>query len=143
MSGLKKMGTKQSYQELNIIEHIKSLPEQMDTVRKRFHLLGNQDRLIISMYFDNKMSYRQIALLLNTYPNSVSKRIRKIIFELTIGKYIFCMKKRDIFTILEMEIAKDYFIRGLSIKQIAKKKNTSFYHIREILKEVRHNMNKI
>ena len=42
-----------------------------------------------------------------------------------------------------MEIAKDYFIRGLSIKQIAKKKNTSFYHIREILKEVRHNMNKI
>ncbi len=137
------METKQSRPELNRPEHIRILPEQLNTIRNRFYLLENQDRMIMSMYLDNEMSFRQIALLLNTNQNRISRRIRKIIFELTKGKFIFCMKKKDIFTMPEIEIAKDYFLRGMSIRQIAQKKNTSFYHIREILKEVRHNMNTI
>ncbi|MBN2588476.1 MAG: hypothetical protein JXA96_01335 [Sedimentisphaerales bacterium] len=137
------MGTKRSYLELNKSEHIKVLAEQLNTIRNRFYLLGRQDRMIMSMYLDKEMSFRQIALLFNTNPNRISRRIRKIIFELSNGKFIFCMKKRERFTRYEMDIAKDYFVRGLSIKQIAQKKNTSFYHIRELLKEVRHNINKI
>lgn len=135
------MELKHSYLEQNKLEHIKDFPELLNTLRNRFYLLERQDKMIMSMYLDNEMSFRQIALLLNTNQNRISRRIRKIIFELTKGKFIFCMKKREIFTRPEMEIAKDYFLRGKSIRQIAKKKNTSFYHIRELLKEIRHNMN--
>ncbi len=124
-------------------ENIRILSEQLNAIRNRLYLLEGQDRMIMSMYLDNDMSFRQIALLLNTNQNRISRRIRKIIFELTKGKFIFCMKKKDIFTMPEIEIAKDYFLRGLSIKQIAQKKNTTIYHIRELLKEVRHNMNTI
>lgn len=135
------MEVKQGYRELSKLEHIRILPEQLNIVRNRLYLLGRQDRMIMSMFLDKEMSFRQIAMLLNTNQNRISRRIRKIIFELTKGKFIFCMKKREIFTRPEMEIAKDHFLRGMSIRQIAQKKNTSFYHIRELLKEVRHNMN--
>ena len=97
----------------------------------------------MSMYLDNEMSYRQIALLLNASPGKISRRIRKIIFELTKGKFILCMKKRELFTRPEIDIAKDYFVGGLSIKQIAERKNMSIYQTRELLKEIRHNINTI
>ena len=137
------MKIKQDYYEPENIEQIKALAEHLNTIRNRFYLLDRRDRMIMSMYFDKGLSFRQIALLLNTTTSRISRRIRKIIFELTKGKFIFCLKKREIFTRSEMEIAKDYFVSGLSIKQIAEKKNTSFYHIRELLKELRHNINQI
>jgi predicted DNA-binding protein YlxM (UPF0122 family) len=97
----------------------------------------------MSMYLDKEMSFRQIALLLNIRPSSVSRRIRKISFELTQGEYISCMKKKKIFTRLQMTIAKDYFINRLSIKQIAERENTSFYHIRKLINEIRYTINNI
>ena len=117
--------------------------ERLNIIRNRFCLLKKRDRLIMSMYLEKGLSYRQIALLLDTSPSSISRKIKKIAFELTKGKFIICLKKKEIFTPCEFEIAKDYFVGGLSIKQIAQDRNTSFYHIRELLKEIDHTINNI
>ena len=137
------MEIEQSCCKYNDDNLLRVLAEQIDTLRNRFYLLETQDRMIMSMYLDNEMSFRQIALLLNASPGKISRRIRKIIFELTKGKFILCMKKRELFTRPEIDIAKDYFVGGLSIKQIAERKNMSIYQTRELLKEIRHNINTI
>lgn len=137
------MRTYQGHTETQMSESIDVLRKHLNIIRSRFFLLEERDRMIMSMYLDKGFSYRQIALLLHTSPSSVLKRIRKIIFELTRGIFISCMEQKKIFTPSEMAIAKDYFIGGLSIKQIAKNKKTSFYRIRELLKEIRQTVNNI
>lgn len=52
------------------------------------------------------------------------------------GKYITCLRYRDRFTILELAIAKEYFLMGLSIKKIAGKRNWSYYRVRQILQRI-------
>jgi len=115
----------------------------LNIIQSRFYLLQKRDRLIMSMYLENGLSYRQIALLLETSPSSISRRIKKIAYELTNGNFIVCMKMKHIFTPTELEIAKDYFIGGLSIKQLAQERKTSFYHIRELIKGISHTIDKI
>ena len=123
-------------------EQIDVTSERLNAIRNRFYLLEKKDRMIMSLYLDKDLSFRQIALLLKNSPSSISRRIRKIAFELTKGKYILCLNVRHILTRREMEIAKDYFIAGLSIKQIAEKNETSFYHIREQLNDIHHTISK-
>lgn len=112
------------------------LREQNDIIRSRLFLLEKNDKIIMSMYLESKISCRQIALLLGVNRSKVSRRIKKITHELTKGAFISCMKKNTLFTPGEIAIAHDYFIKGLSIKQIAEKGNASYYQIREKLKEI-------
>ena len=124
-------------------EPINILRKRLNIIRSRLYLLEKQDRMIMSMYIDNGLSLRQLALLFDTSPSSISRRIKKIAFELTKGDFISCLKKKDVFTHSEMTIAKDYFVTGLSIKQIAERENTSFYQIRELITEIRQTLNRI
>ena len=113
--------------------------ERLASLRDRLFLLSGQNRIIMSMYLENGISYRQIALLLDVSPSSILRRIRKI--SQAMGIYILCLKNQEQFTQNEMSLAMDYFLRGLSIRQIARKKNTTYYHIREKIIEIRHTAN--
>ncbi|MEJ2647071.1 MAG: hypothetical protein P8016_01525 [Sedimentisphaerales bacterium] len=117
------------YEEAGIPE------EQANVLRNRLFLLCGKNRIIMSMYLENGISYRQIALLLGVSPSSILRRIKKV--SQTMGIYILCLKNQQHFTRTEMSIARDYFLRGLSIRQIARKKNASYYHIREKVIEIR------
>ncbi len=135
------METKQQYSELNSTRHNNVSKELLNTIESRFYLLNTQDRILMSMYMDKELSFRQIALLLKASPSSIARRIKKIKCKLMQTNY-FVFKQIKNLSRFEVEIAKDYFINGLSIKQIAKKKNASFYHIREVLEEIRHTIQK-
>jgi hypothetical protein len=52
------------------------------------------------------------------------------------GEYITCLRNRDKFDSGELDIAKDYFLAGLSIKKIAKKRDTTYYGVRKTLKKI-------
>ncbi len=52
------------------------------------------------------------------------------------SEYITCLRNRDKFTETEMDIAKDYFLLGLSMKKIAKKHDSTYYRVRETLKKI-------
>ena len=96
----------------------------------------------MSLYLEKNMSSRQIALLLDMNPSSISRRIRKITKRLTKGIFILCSERFEEFTRDEISIAKDYFLKGLSIRKIADKKNTSFHQVRQTIKEIQHTTTK-
>jgi predicted DNA-binding protein YlxM (UPF0122 family) len=121
----------------DLLEQDKYLTEQLDMIRSRLYLLDGEDRRIMSMYLVNGISYRQIALLHGVSTSSVSRKIKRIMPKLTEGTFVSCLKNHEQFTQTEIAIARDYFIKSLSIKEIARKRKTSFYKIRETLREIR------
>ncbi len=111
----------------------------LEILPSRLFLLKGRDKIIMSMYFENGRSYRQIALLLKMSHSSVLRRIKKI--KRTLDIYVSCLNNPEHFTPKEISIARDYFLMGFSIRQIAHKKKASYYNIRNKIKEIRHTVN--
>jgi predicted DNA-binding protein YlxM (UPF0122 family) len=57
------------------------------------------------------------------------------------GKYLACLKNGDKLNRYQMVIAKYYFLKGLSIREIAIKRRRSIYHIRETIVEIKNILN--
>ena len=110
--------------------------DRIDLLRSRVELLTGTDKLLMTMYLKNDNSFRQMARLAGVNEANIARRIHKITKRLIDGEYIICLRNRDKFTRAEMAIAKDYFLLGLSIKKIANKRRTTYYHVREILKRI-------
>jgi predicted DNA-binding protein YlxM (UPF0122 family) len=110
--------------------------DQADLLRSRVSLLTGKDRLLMTMYFENGNSFRQLARLEGVNEANVARRIRRISKRLLDDKYVTCLRNRDKFTKREMAIAKDYFLMGLSQRKIASKRNYSVHHVCKTLKRI-------
>ncbi len=110
--------------------------DRIDLLRGRVNLLTGKDKLLMTMYFKNDNSFRQMARLAGVNEANIARRIHKITKRLIDGEYITCLRNRDKFTRREMAIAKDYFLLGLSMKKVANKRRTTYYRVREILKKI-------
>jgi len=110
--------------------------DRIDLLRSRAGLLAGKDKLLMTMYLENGNSFRQIARLAGVSEAAIGRRIRKITKRLLNGEYITCLRSRNEFTKTEMDIAKDYFLLGLSIRKIAARRHCSYYHVRETLKKI-------
>jgi len=110
--------------------------DRIDLLRSRVGLLTGKDKLLMTMYLKNDNSFRQMARLAGVNEANIARRIHKITKRLIDGEYITCLRSRNQFTRAEMAIAKDYFLLGLSIKKVANKRCTTYYHVREILKRI-------
>jgi len=115
--------------------------EQIDLLSSRIDLLKDKNRLLMTMYLENGYSFFEIAKVTGMNQASISRRIKRLKKELLEGKYLTCLRNRNKFDRYQMAIAKDYFLRGLSMKEIAAKRQCSFYHIREIILEIRNILN--
>ena len=112
------------------------LRDQIELLRKRIYLLDGKDKALLKMCLENGSSFRQIALIVGINETSVARRIHKLIQRLTTGKYIICLQNREKFTQVQMEIARDYFLTGLSLRKAALKHFLTYYKIREIVSEI-------
>jgi len=110
--------------------------EQIDLLRSRLNLLNGKNRILMTMYLENGNSFRQIARLTGVSETSIARRIHGLTKRLIDGQYIFCLRNRNKFTRDQMAIAKDYFLRDLSIRKIASKRHRSFYHVYETIKKI-------
>ncbi len=110
--------------------------DRIDLLRSRVNLLTGKDKLLMTMYLENGNSFRQMARLAGTNEASIARRIHKVTKRLIDGEYITCLRSRDKFTEIEMAIAKDYFLLGLSIRKIAGKRHRTYYRVRETLKKI-------
>jgi len=110
--------------------------DRIDLLRGRANMLTGKDKLLMTMYLENGNSFRQIARLAGVSEAAIGRRIRKITKRLLNGEYITCLRSRNEFTKTEMDIAKDYFLLGLSIRKIAARRHCSYYHVRETLKKI-------
>ena len=109
---------------------------RIDSLRSRVGLLVGKDKLLMTMYLENGNSFRQIARLTGVNISTVARRIHKLAKRLTNGEYITCLRNREKFTGAELVIVKDYFLVGLTRREIAAKRNCSVYRVRKILKKV-------
>ncbi len=114
---------------------------ELDLLRSRLHLLNGKDKVLMTMYLENGSSFRQIARLAGVSDTSIARRINILTERLTDGEYITCLRNRDKFTRDQMTIAKDYFMVGLSMKEIAVKRRWSRYHVRETIIKIKSILN--
>lgn len=109
---------------------------RVDLLHSRLNLLSGKDKVLMTMYVENGISFRQIARLLGVSETSVARKIHRITRRLIDGPYIACLRNRDKLTRGQMVIAKDYFLMGLSMNKIAEKKHWSIYRVRQTVMKI-------
>lgn len=107
--------------------------DKADLLCRRLCMLSGEDKLLMTMYWENGISLRQISRLTGVSWVRIARRINKLTERLMNGEYITCLRKRNRFTKREMAIAKDYFLLGLSMKKIARKNHWSYYSVRKTI----------
>ncbi|HUV41149.1 MAG TPA: hypothetical protein VMW23_05125 [Sedimentisphaerales bacterium] len=110
--------------------------DRIDLLHSRVGLLAGKDKVLMTMYIENGNSFRQMARLVGVNEASIARRIHKVTKRLINGEYITCLRNRDKFSKNELDIAKDYFLAGLSMKKIAKKRDSTYYCVRKTLKKI-------
>ena len=124
-----------------MLEAEKRRRDELDLLRSRLHLLNGREKVLMTMYLENGSSFRQIARLTGISDTSIARRINILTERLTDGEYIVCLRNREKFTRDQMTIAKDYFLVGLSMKEIAVKRRWSRYHVRETIIKIKSVLN--
>jgi predicted DNA-binding protein YlxM (UPF0122 family) len=110
--------------------------DRIDLLRSRVELLTGKDRLLMTMYLENGNSFRQMARLAGVNETSIARRIHKVTQRLIDSEYITCLRNRDKFASNEMAVARDYFLSGLSIKKISRRRRLTYYSVRQTLKKI-------
>lgn len=103
--------------------------EELDLVRDRINLLVGTDRAMMQMYLENGSSFRQLAELSGERATSVARRIRRLTRRLIDNSYTVCLRNRDRLSGLELVIARDYLVRGVSMRRIAQERDLSYYRV--------------
>ena len=113
--------------------------DEIELLRGRLKLLTGRDKILMTMYMEKGISIRQIARLLGTTETKIARRIHRLTMSLVDSEYLDCLRAREKFTRNQLNIARDYFLSGMSIKKIAAKRKRSFYCIHKIVMEI-HNL---
>ncbi len=115
----------------------KSKRAHIDLLSSRLDLLDGKDRLLMTMYLENGYSIFKISKVTGLCHTSIARRIKRLTKKLLEGRYITCLRNRDKLNRDQMVIAKDYFLRGLSIREITIKRRRSVYHVRETISNIK------
>lgn len=115
----------------------------VELLRSRLNLLSGTDKLLMTMYIEHGNSFRQIARIRGVTETSIARRIRAIAKRLTDGPYIDCLRNRGKLTSCQLDVAKDYYLLGLSMRQIATKRQWSYYRVRSAIIRIRSIVNAI
>ena len=118
------------------LEQRKTLRREIELLRGRLKLLAGRDRVLMTMYMENGNSIRQIARLLGVTESKITRRIRCLTRRLIDSEYIECLRARDKFYEHQLRIAKDYFLTGMSVEKVARKRRCSCYRVRKTLHEI-------
>jgi predicted DNA-binding protein YlxM (UPF0122 family) len=115
--------------------------EEIDLLSSRIDLLQGKDKLLMTMYLENGYSFFKIAKVTGLSQASISRRINRLIKKLLKGRFLSCLRNRDKLNRYQMLIAKDYFLKGLSIREIAKKRVCTIYQMRETILDIKRILN--
>ncbi len=111
-------------------------PRTVDLLRTRVNMLTGKDRVLMKMYLENGAGFRQISRLAGISEEVVARRIRSVTRRLAEGQYLNCLRHRSELSTMELHVAKDYFLRGLSMRGVAAKRQLTYYRVRETLGKI-------
>lgn len=121
----------------NNLEDKKNNRARIDLLRSRLDLLDGKDRLLMTMYLESGYSIFKISKVTGLCHTSIARRIKRLTKKLLEGRYIICLRNRDKLNRDQMVIAKDYFLMGLSIREISMKRRRSVYYVREKISNIK------
>jgi predicted DNA-binding protein YlxM (UPF0122 family) len=110
--------------------------DTIDMLRCRVDLLTGKDRVMMQMYLDNSNTFSQMARLAGVNVANVARRIHKLTRRLLDGQYITCLHSRDKLTEEQIEMARDYFVLGLPMREIADRHGATYYVVRQTMKQI-------
>ncbi len=108
----------------------------IELIRKRIQILSGVDKGLMSLYYIDGCSFKRIAALLEINPTNVSRRIRNITSRILAGQYIRCLRNKKYFSSQQLQVAREYYVRRRTLRQIAAKSGISFYEIRKIITRI-------
>jgi predicted DNA-binding protein YlxM (UPF0122 family) len=115
---------------------LEEFDDRLDIIRSRAGLLTGTDKTLMQVYLDNSGTFRQMSRIAGVNEASVSRRIHKLIRRLLDGQYITCLRNRKYLTDKQVEIARDYFVEGLPMSEIARRHEISIYAVKKAMKRI-------
>jgi len=109
----------------------------VETLRRRARLLGREDRTLLLMYLERGVSFRELARLSGRSEHAVARRVRKLAGLLAEGVYVRCLRQRERLSWLELSVARDYWVLGLSMRRIAARRRMTYHGVRKALLRAR------
>ena len=110
--------------------------DRIDLLRCRAGLLTGRDGALMQMYLSGTGTLRQMARLAGVNEANVARRIHKLVRRLLDGQYITCLRNRDRFSDEQIEMARDYFVDGLPMKEIAERHEITYYQVRKTMRKI-------
>jgi len=110
--------------------------DNIELLQHRIGFLSGQDKTLMSLYYVDGCSCSRIASLVGINECNVARRIRRITSRLLAGQYIRCLRNKKYFSLAELLIARDYYVRRKTIRQIAQQSGCSFYEIRKTIQRI-------
>jgi hypothetical protein len=110
---------------------------RVELLRSRVCHLRGRDRLWMTMYLQNGNNINQMARMCGKSPSTIYRRICKLTRLLIESEYITCLRFRDRFSKTEMLFAREYFLEGISYRDIAKKHCISAYKVHKMVMGIR------
>ena len=91
---------------------------------------------MMTMYLKNSGTFRQMSRIAGINEANVARKIHKLIRRLLDGQYITCLRNRKNLTVEQIKIARDYFVDGLAMSEIARRHEISYYAVRQAMKRI-------
>ena len=115
---------------------LRELSGRVDVLRERLWILDGCDKSLMETYLEG-ISFRKIARIAGVNEATVARRVGRISKRLMDATYIICLRNSDVLGKENVEIARDLLVRGVSQREIARKRNVSIYRVRKVMAEVR------
>lgn len=112
------------------------LRRNAEQICRRLDWLDKPERLLLEMIYEQGLSIRKTAVILQRSPSTVARRIRSLVRGLFSPEYQMCLHCRSRLTGLQMNIARQYYVQQKSRRQIARSCRISLYAVERQLKQV-------
>lgn len=110
---------------------------RVDLLDLRAHLLDRRDRTLFQMHLVAGRSFHEIARWTGLSPSTVCRRVHRMIRRLSDPTYPVCLGKPRQFSPQELDIIRDYFVRGLSLACVRRRHHLGHRRLRRIIAKAR------
>lgn len=111
--------------------------ETVDLLDLRAHLLDHQDRALLRMHVEAGLSFHEIARWTGLSPSTVCRRIHRMIHRLSDPTYPICLGSPRHFTRQELDMIRDHFVRGLSLRRLCRRRHLGHRRLQRIIAKAR------
>ena len=126
------------YIEESVVDNVISRRSEGETIEAWVDELGAEDKSMMKLYLRGA-GFAELGRLCGMRPENIARRVKKVLTRIASAK--FCEYHKDLFDTLELNTARYYFLRGLTVRQISKKLNQPYQKISAMLSTIKSKIN--